>query len=291
MKFPGILVFLLLIIHSGFSQAHSEFQPINRKGNIYIYWGWNRAWYTRSDIHFNGPDYHFSLKHVVASDRPTKFTFNEYFNPLNVTIPQANFRIGYFIKNNLTVSAGFDHMKYVVQQNQVTKISGEIQNTETIYDRLYNDDDITLTEDFLKLEHTNGLNFINIDVRRFDEILDLNKIKINLTEGIGAGILLPKTNTTLFYQNTNNQYHLSGYGVCTVVAVNISFFKNFFIQSELKNGFINMPDIRISADKNEKASQHFFFTQFNILIGATFRLQHKSSSSSPVKYIRERMLL
>ncbi len=273
MKFPGIIVFLFIIIHSGFSQTQSGIQPISRKGNIYIYWGWNRGLYSTSDIHFKGENFDFTLQDVKAHDKPSS-DINNYINPFNVSIPQTNFRIGFFIKNNYSISAGFDHMKYVVTKNQTAKISGVISNTETQYDRTYLNDDITISPDFLKFEHTNGLNYINIDARRFDEIVNLNKIKINVTEGIGVGMLVPKTNTTLFNSNTNDEYHISGYGISAVIGVNISFFKFFFIQSEVKNGFINMPDIRITSNNTDQASQHFIFTQFNIVLGANFRLGH-----------------
>lgn len=169
-------------------------------------------------------------------------------------------------------------MKYVVTKNQVAKISGVISNTETAYDKTYLNEDITISPQFLQFEHTNGLNYINVDARRFDEILNLNKIRINMTEGIGAGMLIPKTNTTLFNRNNNDEYHISGYGINSVIGVNISFFKFFFIQSELKNGFINMPDIRIAPDKAAKGSQNFLFTQFNIVLGANFRLDHTHES-------------
>ncbi|MEO6131861.1 MAG: hypothetical protein ABIQ02_08425 [Saprospiraceae bacterium] len=274
-----IFVSILLILSVSYSHAQSENKPPGRKGNLYFYWGWNRGWYTTSDIHFHGVDYDFKLQNVVAHDKPTTFSWNKYFNPFNVTIPQTDFRIGYYIKDNYSVSFGFDHMKYVMKKNQEVKISGTIANTETLYDGTYANQAIILAPEFLQFEHTNGLNYINIDMRRFDRILDLGKVKINLTEGIGVGVLMPKTNTTLFNKNNNDQYHISGYGISAVAAVNISFFKFLFIQSEFKNGYINMPDIRTSHNQSESASQHFFFTQFNVLFGATIGLHHKDSTA------------
>lgn len=50
-------------------------------------------------------------------------------------------------------------MKYVVSQDQTVKISGEIANSETIYDGKYSNDDIELLKDFLSFEHTDGLNY------------------------------------------------------------------------------------------------------------------------------------
>jgi hypothetical protein len=40
-----------------------------------------------------------------------------------MTIPQTNFRIGYFI-NDHYIALGVDHMKYVMAQNQVANITG-----------------------------------------------------------------------------------------------------------------------------------------------------------------------
>jgi len=111
-------------------------KKISDKGKLFIYWGWNRANYSNSDIHLTGNNYDFTLKNVVAYDRPTAFTF-AYFNPVKITIPQTNFRIGYFLNDHYTVSIGVDHMKYVVKSYQTVKINGEI-NAGTPFDRIYN---------------------------------------------------------------------------------------------------------------------------------------------------------
>ena len=88
-----------------------------RKGAIFLYWGWNRAIYSNSDVHFRGNGYDFTLHNMIAKDRPTDFSFDDYLNPLRVTIPQTNARIGYFIKDNLALVLALDHMKYVMKQD------------------------------------------------------------------------------------------------------------------------------------------------------------------------------
>jgi hypothetical protein len=52
-----------------------------------------------------------------------------------MTIPQTNFRIGYFINDHYSIALGVDHMKYVMAQNQVANITGNI-NTGTPFDGL-----------------------------------------------------------------------------------------------------------------------------------------------------------
>ena len=243
--------------------------PTN-KGKFYIYWGYNRAWFSDADLHLKGKDHDFILKKVVAKDRQTEFSFREYFHPEKFTIPQYNFRIGYFIKDHYSISIGTDHMKYVLQQNQIVKINGEINLPHSDYHGVYDDEELKLTSNFLQFEHTDGLNYGNIDIRRFDTFLALRNIKISMTEGIGFGLLIPRTNTTLLGQERYDRFHLSGYGVSALTSLHIEFWDLVFLQSELKGGFIHMPDIRTSAIASDYASQRFLFGQVNFLVGFQF---------------------
>ena len=273
MKCIFSIAFLLFVSSYAFAQATADTHQ-GRKGQFYVYWGWNGSAYSKSNIRFDGTDYNFELYKVKASDRQSKFDFNTYFNPAKFTIPQYNFRLGFYFKNNYSISIGTDHMKYIVNQNQEVPISGFISGTSTTYDGAYNDDNrITITEDFLQFEHTDGLNYANIDVRRIDEILAISKkIKVNLTEGLGVGLLIPRTNTTLLNKERYDEFHLSGYGANLVLGINITFFDLIFIQSEFKGGYINMPSIRTTQYKADHAKQSFFFTQQNILFGVKFKL-------------------
>ena len=243
----------------------------NKKGDITVLWGWNRGWFTNSDIHFRADNYDFTLTDVVAKDRQTKFDPEIYFHPLWITIPQTNFRIEYFHKNNYSISIGVDHMKYVVQQNQEVLINGNIGNSGTPYDGDYTNGAININDGFLKLEHSDGLNYINFEYRRFDNLIEYKDWNLNIAEGLGTGFLLPRTNATLFNNKRHDKFHLAGYGFNAVIALNLSY-KRYFIQSELKGGFINMPDIRTTERKSDRASQHFLFTQLNFLVGYSFSL-------------------
>jgi len=66
-------------------------KTIIKKGSFYAYWGWNRSLYSKSDIHFKGNNYDFTLTNIEARDRQSKFAFSTYFQ--TVTIPQYNLRI------------------------------------------------------------------------------------------------------------------------------------------------------------------------------------------------------
>jgi len=259
-----------------FSQKEKQKKVVN-KGKFFAYWGWNWASYSGSDIRFKGNNYDFTLRNVQARDTPSKFSFSKYFGITNLTKPQTNARIGYFFKENYTISIGVDHMKYVVNNDQFVNIDGEITLANNQYSGVYTGQEIQLTEDFLRLEHTDGLNYVNVQLYRFDDVskwfgLYSESFQINLTEGFGAGILYPKTDTTLLGQERHDDYHISGFGLSAGMGLNITFLKHFFIQADLKGGYINMPNVKISTNASDSASQDFFFLQNNILIGGKFRI-------------------
>jgi hypothetical protein len=261
-----VLGILLLMGQVGLAQ---ETRPARK---FYVIWGWNRSAYTNSDIRFHGNQYDFTLSKVVAHDRQTPIAFDPYLSPGRITIPQTNFRLGYYLNDHWSITAGVDHMKYVMDQDQTVTINGAIQNSNTPYDGTYLNTPIKLTEDFLTFEHTDGLNYINVEVRRHDQLIHLARpnIQVNVIEGIGMGVLLPKTNTQLLLNNRYDEFHLAGYGVSAMAGINVTFFKYFFLQSEVKGGYINMPDIRTTEFSADRAKQHFFFDEWTMLFGVNF---------------------
>lgn len=271
-----ILVIFLLIIQSVFSQDEkpSEKDIDNRKGQFFASWGWNRTSYSTSDIQFKGDNYNFTLSDVKGDDKPNPFGI-KFFSPGDLTLPQTNYRLGYFFKDNYNIVLGADHMKYVMRQNQNVIINGNIQIGNSDFDGVYNNQTITLTDNFLKFEHTDGLNYIFVGVNRFDNFNKLlgmttEKFEVNLEEGIEVGLLYPKTNTALLGKDRYDEFHVSGYGLSTKVGLNITFFKHFYLQTDFKLGFINMQDIRTTKNTSDKASQHFFFYETSYSFGYRF---------------------
>jgi len=302
MAYKLILTFLFIGISSiVFSQEETDISKTNytynkNKGKAYFYWGGNRAMFSKSDISFKGNNYDFTLQDVNAKDKPKGWHI-DYINPARMTIPQTNFRIGYYIHDNYQVSFGFDHMKYVVARPQSVKIDGYInfdgsEAGDDSYNGVYNNETIHLHNEigvdgnptFFAFEHTDGLNFVNIEIARVDDLgeylkLNPNKIQINLMEGIGIGGLYPKTNATVIGKPRNDEFHWSGYGISAKTGLNLTLFKRFMIQTEIKGGFINMPWIKTTID-GDNAKQKFWFLQHNITVGYVFQLFNKNKKTS-----------
>ena len=220
------LLFLLVFSMHGFAQEQIKIQDkytAHNKGKFFISWGGNRDTYTKSDITFKGKDYNFTLYDVSAHDKP-KGWHVDYINPARMTIPQTNFRMGYFINDHYSIAIGWDHMKYVMFQNRAVNINGYYPN-EGSYDEVLPNGQVLLTEKFLTYEHTDGLNYVNTEFSRHDDfsklfrIRNTDKLQINLTEGVGAGVLFPKTNTMLLGKERHDDFHVSGYGVSSALFV------------------------------------------------------------------------
>ena len=286
MKHPFLMVVLTFCAFSQYTFAQElattpEKYTAHNKGKFFIYWGGNRETYSKSDITFKGDNYNFTVDNVSAHDKPKGYHI-DYVNPARMTIPQTNLRIGYFISDHYNVSIGVDHMKYVMDQNQFANVTGQINlpssDAGSIHNGSYNNTPTQMTEDFLKFEHTDGFNYVHAQINRVDDISKLFRIantdvfQVNLTEGIGGGLLYPKTNTTLLGKDRHDDFHVSGYGVSAQVGLNLTFFKHFFIQGELKGGYIDMQDIKTTKSNADSASQHFGFFQRMITVGGIFRL-------------------
>ncbi len=281
-----IIGILLLSVSTLLAQTNPEntklktglFKHIDRKGKIYLYWGWNRAQYTNSDIHFKGGGYDFTLYDVKAYDRQEALDW-VYINPATITIPQYQYRVGYYINDHYNISAGWNHMKYVMRNGLTSKISGHIGTPEAgKYNGDYKNDDIVLDADFLQFEHTDGLNYLSFNFDRIDAfwVSKNKKFNANIIEGVGAGIMYPKSNVRLFSER-QDKWHIAGYGMSAHIAIRVDIFTHFFIQGQLEGGYINMPDILTTIKPGARADQHLWYFERMIMFGGYVSLFSKKA--------------
>ena len=249
-------------------------KPFGKKGTMFVFWGWNRAAFSKSDIHFKGNGYDFVLHNVVAHDRPSDLSW-DYINPKEVSIPQFNFRYGYFIKDNLAIVIAQDHMKYVMDQNQTVDITGNI--SDPVYANMVQNGKINLADEkFLTFEHTDGLNYVNAGVEKYKSISSKEKVEILWAYGGGLGVMFPKSNVKLFGNERSDRFHVAGFGADVRTNINFIFWKRLMARVEAKFGYINMPDVKTTLNnKPDKASHDFVFGQINFGVGYVFNIKNK----------------
>jgi hypothetical protein len=234
-----------------------------------VYWGWNRASYSHSDIHFTGSDHDFTLKDVAAYDIQSEAGIQGidryYLNPAAITIPQTNLRIAYQWDSNTAIALNLDHMKYVVAQDQSVPISGQINGTTQSGQQV-------IADNWLNYEHTDGLNVVSLEIekqRPVDWFGDNHHAKVFALAGLG--VVLPKTNVTMHMVNQvrNDQFHLAGYSAGVGAGLEVDVYKDVFFRTAYKYGYVNLPDVLTSA-RGDKASQHFTYNELLIAAGIRF---------------------
>lgn len=253
----------------GWLDLHDKYH-VNR---IYLYWGYNRDYYLRSDIHIHGPGYNFTMYNTIARDKQTPFSFKVYFSPNTLSIPQYNYRVGFFIKHNIHISIGMDHMKYVVLQYQPVKISGVIDSSRSaIYAGNYNNKYTVLTKDFLSLQHTNGLNTASIEVGWLMPVYHTKKDIIHLGWNFSAGGGLTITRTEFWFTNVfyYNPFHLSGLNINIASGPRIELWKCFFFSAEVKAGEVFLPWAPAQNTSDSGIHQRISFLEYYIVGGLSF---------------------
>lgn len=240
------------------------------KHRVFAYWGYNRAQFTTSDIRFTGTDYDFILHGVVAKDKPEAFTLNNYFNLKNIWIPQYNYRVGWFLNDRWSFSAGLDHMKYVVVKDQYTELTGNIAKERSpAYATSGETGEVRITPDFLTYEHTDGLNLLALDGDHYDPLWTgkNGKHAVYLTEGLFAGPVIPRTDVRLFGEGINNKFHLAGYGAGVKLGLFAVFLDRVFVSANVRAGYIELPSVLTTGKAGDRARQHFWFVQENAVLG------------------------
>jgi hypothetical protein len=268
-KFILVLFFLSIFLVS-FSQETCNCPAGVKKGKgvFYASWGYNRDWFSKSNLHFHnsGSDnYNFTLYNVKAKDRSGFSSMFETISHGDITIPQYSYRLGYYFNNkhDIGVELNFDHAKYVMVQNQTVHVKGEIHGVDI------DKDTSLLAGNFLKFEHTNGANFFLLNfVKRTNFFHSSNnKHWLSTILKSGAGIMIPKTDVTLFGTRLDNKFHVAGWLVGLESGLRYDGYRNFFIEATVKGSFVDYTDVLVIGTGR---ANHSFWC-FEAIVSAGFQ--------------------
>lgn len=274
MKYTIILLSLVFGL-STFQSLNAQKIEQGKKGEFFFYWGYNRSVFSKTNLHFNGPDYDFTLYDVKAKDKPSKFGL-DYFHPTKFSIPQYNYRLGYFLTNRIAISGGVDHMKYVVTPNQETRISGVItERASERYAGSYLNQKILLEEDLLKFEHTDGFNLVSLDFEYLHPLLfrRFKNLSMSWNFGIGGIWIVTKTNVRIFGEGLDNDFHIAGFTLVGKTGPRIEYKNRFFLLGEVKGGYASLPSVLIKNSAPELGDHNLSFLEYYIAGGVYFRIK------------------
>jgi hypothetical protein len=265
-------VFILCGFLSGYANSPKDSLSNPREKRFYFYWGYNRSIFSRSNIHVHGKGYDFTVYNVKSKDHPENPSL-VYVKPSTFSIPQFNVRAGYFITKRWALSLGYDHMKYIMVNDQRANVSGVItQAASEKYAGTYLNKPMIISYDFLKFEHTDGLNVITLDLEHHLPLWNSknNKWKLNATMGIGSGGVLPRSDVRVLGYGLNNRFHWAGTVWTGKAGLRINGFKRFFFQTEVRGGYISLPSVLVHNEAADRADHFFSYLEFTGVVGFTF---------------------
>lgn len=264
------------------------------QGTLWGYWGYNRSAYTKSNLRFIGPGYDFTMQNVVAHDNPVKIGGGTYINPKTISVPQFNARIGYYFKDHWAISFGYDHMKYIMANENEILLSGEISpgvdNTALNWNGIYNSEPITTDRNYFHYENSDGLNYLRFELTRSDMLFGLggeNQFIITSNLGVATGGLLSFNDFTFGGDVINGgkkntrTISMSGYGISAHVGLRFEFFRHVFLQSTLSGGFHHQLAVHNRPTDASAITKHKYgYGELHTVVGFLFYIRPTNSCDS-----------
>ena len=220
--------------------------------------GMNRALYSDIRYDFKSDDFDFTLSKVDAD---------------NAEVFKNNITIGYFFDAHYAVSMGVDQLRYVLKNGQNVKINGDINNVSADIDGNYKNEMVDLNDDFIMFDESDAITYVYFDHSYYDEYhefipLEEGNITSHWLIGLSAGLMFPQSNAVLFSKDSFDELYLAGAGINVKLGANLFLGQNFFVQSEMKLGYANLWNVKMTEDIDVDITQQFSFGQINLSIGA-----------------------
>jgi len=245
-------------------------------GSMYLLWGYTRAMYSKSTIHFSDNsntfypstgkyhDYNFTIYDAKAHDKPD---FDGIKDVVNITIPQFVIRLGYYFNNkkDFGVEINYDHTKYVVTDYQKLRIKGTFNGQSVDQDTILNPNSL------LHFEHTDGANFWMFNFIKRWKLYEPNKnFNLGFVVKPGAGFVYPRTDVTMLGTRLNNRWHIAGWIVGVESGIRAEFFKHGVFEFVAKGAYADYTNVLVLGKGNGKANHHFFAGQLSATLGFSF---------------------
>lgn len=281
-----ILFFALLIFSPSFGQRKkSKTKNSYARGTLFGYWGYNRSFYTKSNIRFVGNGYDFELKGAVAKDNQSR-EIDQYFNVSTITVPQFNGRLGYYFKDHWAISFGYDHMKYIFADNNHVNIYGNISpgvDTVTNLSGNYDGEEFITDRNTFHYENSNGLNYLRFELTRTDQWYATRSkwFAFSTNIGLGAGGLLSFNDFNFAGRKDLVTISMSGYGASAHLGARFEFFKHVFLQTNLSGGMMHQVKVKTRPnDPSAYARQFYGYGEMDVVIGFLLYIRPTNNCNS-----------
>lgn len=260
---------LLLVVFPILANAQNKKQE--RKGEFYFSWGYNKEWYSRSDVKVTQPSLNndYVLHRVKSHDNPG-WTDRLFQKPLS--IPQYNYRFGYFFnrKKGLGFEINFDHTKHIIQNGQGIRLTGKLNGVQT--DTYIQFSDANGFYYFLN----NGANFLLFNfVKRWHwETSTSGNFRLDGIGKAGVGPLIPHVENSLFGKKNEDGFQFGGWNMGVEAGVKATFYKKVFLEFTNKLDYARYSNLKVYEGT---AKQAFGTYELILSLGYTFPIGKRIS--------------
>lgn len=255
-------------------------KALKDEGKWYFSWGYGRQQYAPSDIHISQPSLgnDFTLHQVNASDYPGSVgDAVNAFVKLDLTSPQENVRIGYFLNPEKTfaIELNYDHSKYNTDAGQTVTYSGTINTPQGVTSPL------VLTPAVFSYALHNGFNHIMVNAVWFHHLHGpiQEQGELQLISRLGAGILLPHADNRVFGVlndvgpkgervccfGSRDWWQVNGWTAGAEVGVRYRIYKSIYLEATQKFAYGALRGVPVNqgtADHTVWMSEQVFSTGF-----------------------------
>ncbi len=220
-----LAVLIPKISHSQDEKKDEKKKP--RKHEFYFSWGYNKEWYTKSNITVDQPSLgnHYTFQSISAHDHPG---WDDAILTKDISIPQYNYRIGMIINKEKGWGAeiNFDHTKYIFTDGETAHIKGTMNGKPV-------DSTVVFSEangDYYYLN--NGANFLLFNItKRWHLLGKFNKnFKLDGFGKFGIGPVIPHVQNSFFGKANDQGFQFGGWNTGLEGTLRATFFKYVYLE-------------------------------------------------------------
>ena len=263
----GLLIILCIVSINIYAQK------TERKGEFYFSWGYNKAYYTNSNISVSQPSLgnNFTFKNTDLVDNPG---WDQALLTMQLSIPQYNYRIGYFFdkEKDLAFEINFDHTKALIRNDQTVRMVGTYNNRPVDSSFIFSKTGTGTSKNYYYLN--NGANFLlfNIVKRKRFKNLNTKSFDFDGLAKFGVGPLIPHVENSLFGEKNNGTFQFGGWNTGAEYALRSTYKKHLYLEFAGKLDYAYYYGLKVYEGK---AKQGFGTLEFILSLGYTLPMGPK----------------
>lgn len=241
----GFILLLGLALNLNTKAQNTDY--VGKKGQLYFSWGYNKEWYTQSNIHVRqealGNDYTF--RNVIGKDKPGWNDKSIFKQP--ITIPQYSYRLGYWFNDDWAFEINFDHTKFQVEQQQLLHIEGKMNFLPV--------DTYMINRGNLLWQLNNGANFFLFNIVRRYQVprMQYKNFNVSLLMKGGIGFVYPHVENIIFGNSNDKGFQFGGWDIGVEAALRFTFFKYAYLEYCNKAVYARYTNLKIHEGRARQA--------------------------------------